>query len=527
MRNKFVFIFQVIFLFKCFSQGQTYFNIVPYIGGIKNQSQALIVLPDSNEFYIIGELIDSSIINGQKVSRPFFSRFDLQGNLIATHIISDSLNLESYHINTRPVYKEDGSVLILIDKKNSQFGFNPCLLKLDIESGSILKSKIYSNAPSVDSSHTGEWYYQDQFHNIISFHYLLNENRIFIRRVDENFEIIKETLVDDNGRWNRPEYIEYDGDTTYTLVGTSISPPGGPFPEAKIFYLKVSESGNILDFKLMPDIGYKTVLFTSATSYTVLKDNQGNWIFSVGLIIVINKEDLIYNIVPVAVSMSANFDSIRWTNIFSNIPIDTFQFYNLTGSTWSTNKNGFVITGYDFAQAHRNSFITKIDNNGNIIWSRKFVPLGWNEEDFAWANIKDIKLTPYNNYIASGVIYDNKKGVRQPWLLQIDSSGCLMPDCDINNLLHEDYCCDNNKFSFYPNPTSGILYLSCNVEELDMEYRINLIDCMGRILKTMSQQLYKDDLYIINISEMPAGSYYIEVKDVNGKYTQVNIINKF
>lgn len=518
----------IFIYFESIAQEQNQFNIVPFVGGIENQSQGLIVLPDSNEFYIMGDLLDSVVVSGETVTRPYLSRFDYQGDLIATYIITDSLGIGKFNIDTRPVIKDGTSIIALIERVNQHFGYDPFLFKLDLKSGKILKSKTFEYAPTIDNSHKGEWYYKNQEEEIISFHFLQSERRIFIRRVDKEFNVISEILVEENGRWNVPNFIEFGEDSTYVIIGTSIAPPGGPFPESKIFFMRVSETGDIIDFKLAPGLDYKSILFTSANSYTVLKDSQGNWIVSVGILNIIESNPIVYNIVPIAISLSPNFDSTQWINYFSNISIDTFQFYNLTGVSWTRDKESFVVAGYDFSQTMRSSFITKITTTGEILWTRTFVPLGWDSDDFAWANIQDIKLTPFNTFMAVGVIYDNIKMIRQPWIIHIDSMGCVVPGCDLVNANEMNLLDIKDKIKVYPNPTSNQLYLSFSDDDLDIsEYVVSLFDISGKMIKSLKIDPIGGFQYILSLLEIPTGIYVLKISNKFNEILKTEEIIKY
>lgn len=507
------------------AQFQNQFNIVPIIGGIDNQSQGLIILPDSLEFYIMGDLIDSALVSGQTVIRPYLARFDYHGDLIDTYTISDSLDIERFRISTRPILKVNSSIIALIEKENEHFGYDTYLFKLDLDSGKILNSKTFEFAPTADSSHVGGWYYKNQSEEIISSHFLQNERRIFIRKVDKEFNVISQFLVEDNGRWNTPKYIEYEEDSTYVLVGTSIAPPGGQFPESKIFFMRVDETGSILDFKLIPDLDYKTISFTVANSYTVLRDNSGNWIVSVGII---NSNPSIYNIVPIAISLTQNFDSINWINYFSNISFDSAQFYTLTGVSWTKNRDSFVVAGYDFSKSNRNSFITKIDTFGKILWTRNYIPLGWDKDDFAWANIQDIKLTPFNTFVAAGVLFDNNNMIRQPWILHVDSMGCVVPGCDIVSSTEINILDSEEVIKIYPNPTSDLVYVQFLHDKLDnIENVVSLFDIHGKRLKSVKCNPVSGVQYILSLSEIPAGTYILNIYDSYNKCLKTEEIIKF
>src|SRR5688572_27745227 len=81
----------VLCLMKGSSQSIGFFDIIPSLDGKYLQGQALMVLPDTNEIFVMGHLIDTTLQPGMEVVRPYLARFDYNGNLIKSFIIFDSI----------------------------------------------------------------------------------------------------------------------------------------------------------------------------------------------------------------------------------------------------------------------------------------------------------------------------------------------------------------------------------------------------------------------------------------------------
>ncbi len=509
------------------SQTLNFFDIIPDLGGLDSQGQALIVLPDTHEIYVMGDLIDTTLEPLQSVIRPFLAKFDYEGRMIGTHIIYDSLSQSKFYIDTRPIIKDRISILIYIDKLNEYGRYNANLLAIDIHTGAILRSKLYPAPPIADSTHIGGWYYRDSKKNLIVYHYLGFEKRIYIRKIDSLFNVTSEFLVNENSRWNAPKYIEAESDSTFILVGASIAPPGGILPEAKPFFMRVNKTGKILDFKLAPGITQKTVVFSSANSYTVLRDESGNWIISCVILEPNDNCNHCYNVIPISFSVSPEFDSLLWINYFSEVPYDSLQFYDLSSASWTTDRSGFVVSGTDFSLDERNSFLVKISTEGNTLWTRHFIPLGWEQERLSWADVEDVKATPHNTYVMVGVVFDNDLWIRRPWILHIDSMGCLIPGCDRIVSTHDSEKSLSNDFVIFPNPTSDQLYLMYRgVSMTTSAFSIYLMTETGQVLKSTKITPLSGGQYILPLYNVPPGQYIIRIEHAEQPYLQTNKIIK-
>ncbi len=92
-----------------------------------------------------------------------------------------------------------------------------------------------------------------------------------------------------------------------------------------------------------------------------------------------------------------------------------------------------------------------------------------------------------------------------------DSVGCWIKKTDTVTCptgIHDPVQTD---FTFYPNPSSGIIYISCHSNTIE----IVLTDVLGRKIY-FSQNLVINQNTSINLSSAPAGIYFLQVKTPNG-----------
>ncbi len=79
------------------------------------------------------------------------------------------------------------------------------------------------------------------------------------------------------------------------------------------------------------------------------------------------------------------------------------------------------------------------------------------------------------------------------------------------------------EFTMYPNPTSGDVFLNFPSNN-DKAYSIELIDLAGKVLVNRSTQKGETTM-ILNVEELPIGSYFLRVNTANATSTKKLIIN--
>lgn len=135
----------------------------------------------------------------------------------------------------------------------------------------------------------------------------------------------------------------------------------------------------------------------------------------------------------------------------------------------------------------------KFDTNPSVSvnpvsFSGPFVP---SEVDFVMA-------VPATNTVTTNIVFDNyvAKASNTDTLLSTDSNVIT-----------------NNTFTVYPNPTSSILNIS-NPNNVEIK-NISVVDINGRIVKNQS-----DSLSQINVSDLNAGVYFVNIEAAEGKTTK-------
>ncbi|MBK9641399.1 MAG: hypothetical protein IPO72_08980, partial [Saprospiraceae bacterium] len=73
------------------SQDRSFFNLIPDIGAVKGQCVFGSIECDSQYIYIVGDEVVSQDSNGRnKKVKPYFTKFDYQGNLIHSVVVGEN-----------------------------------------------------------------------------------------------------------------------------------------------------------------------------------------------------------------------------------------------------------------------------------------------------------------------------------------------------------------------------------------------------------------------------------------------------
>lgn len=152
--------------------------------------------------------------------------------------------------------------------------------------------------------------------------------------------------------------------------------------------------------------------------------------------------------------------------------------------------------------------VPSITLDGNTLTSTEATFYQWYQDGMAIADTDNQQFTittPGEYYVGT-----------------VDSNGCFG---NSNVILVETVNTQNlagvNEFSIFPNPVSELLYAKLDLVE-NMDFRIEVISPEGKILKEEERSFSKNDFIEMNISNIPAGVYFLKLTNDNG-----NIIRRF
>jgi len=181
--------------------------------------------------------------------------------------------------------------------------------------------------------------------------------------------------------------------------------------------------------------------------------------------------------------------------------------YSFMGDSISERYYNEVGTAYDMVKSHDSNLvvggikffnpilkadftITKLDTNGNVIWSHNYDNA--NQQDF----LKKIIATQDGGYVMFGTTSYN--GKIDALLIKVDSLGELHYATSYN--LFEEH---SSHISIYPNPSNGIIQIK---SDLDVQ-KLILYDVTGKLILTRS-----GNVKMVDISNLASSTYILEVQ---------------
>ena len=181
-----------------------------------------------------------------------------------------------------------------------------------------------------------------------------------------------------------------------------------------------------------------------------------------------------------------NYGGISGNNLLYAIPI----------LLWD---GSIVCSGVEQTGGAVYGWLLKTDALGNQMWSRTYYKnqSGNNE-------IYDVKHTSDNGFIMSGY---TMMGSQDPWLVKVDSNGCLAPNCNVGIFEFDP----SQHFAVYPNPCKDELSL-LNVPLFNAT--IQIFDLRGVLVRELTTAEISAEGKI-NISSLPSGLYSIRIISAN------------
>ena len=232
------------------------------------------------------------------------------------------------------------------------------------------------------------------------------------------------------------------------------------------------------------------------------------------------------------------------------------------GTLYADSMAGSPVHGDPFSRIH----IVKMDNDGNIIWDKKYgksehynyltniryandgsiiacgtkpntFPLwsGWllklnADSDRLWYRLydnlhgdqsqnqlKDIIPTSDNGFVACGYVFPKQPdtGTQDAWVIKLDSLGCDTPGCNpgVGIQISSSPVPRPSSLHIFPNPAGDAIYF--NYQLSNISYQLSIYDLYGRkqdeiIIPKGHEQVRVD------VSGYPAGVYMAVLNDETG-----------
>jgi len=499
------------------------FDIRPDVGGFNNQSQGYTIYADSTCFYAFGDLLDTTGTPSEYRVLPWFAGIDYSGeqifaNKIWEHadsalITADNTQIRKSHRNTFYIF---GMKFIDDIARPFLFEYNPITAEID--------RSIIIDPPGTEIIPSGRKYFDIYGDHIFVVTYYWKGDRYceVISRLSLDLELTNQFAITLNEWNNFTYYFEVENDTSFILVGDARKPSDPSWvQDTKPFYLNVNASGDIRRYVRLSSIDEKSMPFPYAYAFTILHEPSGNWILApVAFRRPPSCPFACFYTIPVILSVSPDFDSVLWMVYLRELNPDLDDIPESHALARCPDDSGYITAGPGYRQ---HAFLQKTGPDGDSLWLRQYIPLGWEEDRALWSYFHDIKATPFNTFLACGKVYDLHMEVRNAWIVHVDSMGCIVPGCDRVVSTTQAPEAGATGFTLYPNPASEQLFILSRYSN-DESVVLTMAAMNGQILKTTRFIASSGNQYIVPLDGFAPGSYVFTIWDAGGKPLHGEII---
>lgn len=160
--------------------------------------------------------------------------------------------------------------------------------------------------------------------------------------------------------------------------------------------------------------------------------------------------------------------------------------------------------------------LCKFNAAGDSLWTRIYRAFPTNNSHFFW----DVEPTSDGGFIACGdavqTIGDPTPGLYTLWIVKTDSLGCVVPGCATVGV--EEYVVDlTEQLQLAPNPASDHVQVTLPLPPkavIDGGVQVVVQDALGReVLRQPVPNATHEIRYTLDVSDLPAGSYYLHLRD--------------
>jgi len=154
------------------------------------------------------------------------------------------------------------------------------------------------------------------------------------------------------------------------------------------------------------------------------------------------------------------------------------------------------------------NFIIK-DLSGNTIVNQSYISTSENFSKIICVEEKCYNLSIYN----SSPLFEYS-------LINSENEKIILSDKHASQVINTEFCLtynDNNAYKLYPNPTNEKLTISALYSEMYNDASFAIYNLKGKLIvdKTIFTNVYE-----VNITELPKGTYILKISNKNGTYSQ-------
>ncbi len=198
------------------------------------------------------------------------------------------------------------------------------------------------------------------------------------------------------------------------------------------------------------------------------------------------------------------------------------------GIVWQTHSSyAYNVTAYDLeiladqsivtsGPYYSQALLTKYSAEGDSLWARQYGVF-----DNALVHLPyDVEPSSDGGFLLTGTASQNTgdphPGQETIFVIKSDSLGCVVPGCQ--NVGVQEYAIDlQERLRVSPNPASEVVSIALDLPEggeVQGQVQAQLLDAAGRlVLQSAVQQNLNKLSATLDVSALPAGTYYLHVRD--------------
>ncbi len=479
------------------------------------QCKHYMVFPKQDYIYVIGDYIDSARI----AIRPFWAKFDYQGNRIAFDTLWDFKYNNYFVLNSSYAFttKSDSIVYIsslrIVDNPSK---YDNYLFEMNIYTGKLLTT----NTIDYETYGLVVTMQYDTIKNNIVAATTSNEDhsKIEALELDSNLNIGRRIIVRFDEEKNvTPYWIKKKNNNEYQIIG-EIGSKGEMEKTVKLVQFKADTTSKLTSFKQL-----ETSVNLSSWLFPVRKVHErldGDFVIAPSLLVpqVIGTRD--WNFFSHPVRANANFDTIRWERKMYNKPDYFYPYQNYKEIISIKHDSEYIVSGDESDSLRTDAFILyKISSNGDSIWYKKYIPGDAKPQDLGINLPNMIAPSPRGGLVIAGEVGDWRNRKFRSFLMYIDDDGCLIPGCNEVVSIQDLKLGKAKPFKIFPNPFTEQLQILSRWQEAG-PLHFQLIDLNGKIVWSSTHYCQSGDQLFWSLESVPAGNYILQITDRNKKILQ-------
>ncbi|MBN1200074.1 MAG: T9SS type A sorting domain-containing protein, partial [Bacteroidales bacterium] len=163
------------------------------------------------------------------------------------------------------------------------------------------------------------------------------------------------------------------------------------------------------------------------------------------------------------------------------------------------------------------------NSQGDSIWYREYTLV---QGEHSWNFLYDIAQANDSGFIACGYInpVSPDPGPQNTWVIKVDSIGCeSLDNCWVAVEEPESKSVEERKLTAFPNPATNRITFEMDGEEIHAGSKLTVYDIYGKIF--YNEFLTKSTVsQIVDVSAWPAGIYITRLLTLDGVVTSVKFV---